>query len=185
MSQQSAPYKMDEMLYQRHVEKFALANVPYCRLVRTRLGTISDSTDIAELHVKLVLQGIAAIVNSDKCHNWPEVYPVGRLEIFGDWHTVAAQNTLHDQGMVLFDVNGLPLLHVVHALIGYGGSGPALTKAIFSDLGISPAIFEEIQRAHRDVLSTDSPYHVVVQSSRDDEDHLTWHWSSVTESAWR
>lgn len=184
MSQQSAPFKMDEMLYARHAEKWEMPNMPGFRRIQTKLGCIDADTDSSELHVKLLLRGITAIVNDQGYTPWSEVQPVGRIEIFGDEYTDGAQNRLQDRGLVLFDTNGQPLVHVCNALIGYSGSGPSLTEAIFAELGVDQEMFDRIQASYAGIRSTNTPYYVVVQSARDTEGSLRWHWSSVRKSIW-
>lgn len=67
----------------------------------------------------------------------PNVHPITRVEFF--------QNPEEElRGAVLFDNRGTALFHVVHALLGYGGSGPLLSRAICDELGIPSELFNEI-----------------------------------------
>lgn len=45
---------------------------------------------------------------------------------------------------MFFDDRGVPLLHVVNALLGYQGAGSALSHRIMRDLGLSESVFTEI-----------------------------------------
>ena len=176
MSQQSAPFKTDEMLYLKHATKWEIPGHFGFRQIDARLGCITGHTEVAELHVKLLLRGIAATVKGDDdYYSWSAVQPIGRIEIFCDDHTEGARHRLQDRGIVLFDVHNRPLVHVLHALIGYGGSGPSLTEAILREIGVDESIFDQIQEAHAGIRSTNTPYYVVVQKV---DDH--WVWSSVT-----
>lgn len=183
MSQQSAPYKMNEMLYKNHAEDRGLSSSSEIRRINTKLGCIDSDTDSSELHVKLLLRGIAETLRIEGHNPWPDIQPIGRIEIICDDHTEAARYRRRDRGIVLFDLNGQPLIHVVNALVGYSGSGPSLTEAIFRELRIDHDIFDEIQQAYQGVRSTNIPCYVVIQSVRDDKGQFKWHWSSVWESA--
>lgn len=178
---------MDEMFYLRHVEDYGMANMPGYRRISTRIGCIDSDADTAELHVKLLLRGITETIRAEGHSIWRDVQPVGRIEIFSDDYTDAAKYRLQDRGLVIFDTNGRPLLHVCNALIGYSGSGPSLTKAIFDELGVGQAIFDEIQATYAGTRSTNTPYYLVVQKVQDDidrPDSFYWTWSSVRSSTW-
>lgn len=171
---------MNELLYLRHVENWGLPNMPDVRRISTKLGCIDTTTDVTELHVQLLLRGITATIEATEYHDrYSTLQPVGRIELFGDGHTDTAQHRLRDRGIVLFDLNMRPLVHVTEALIGYGGSGPGLTEAIFREVGVDPNVFEEIQTNHWEILSTNIPYHVVVQRVETGENQYEWQWMSV------
>lgn len=175
------------MLYLKHATQWDMSSMSGFRRIDTKLGFIDSDTDTAELHVKLLLRGIAATAKAEDYFSWPPVHPVDRIEIFSDDYTEDARYRLKDRGIVLFDVSGRPLVHVCHALIGYGGSGPSLTEAIFQELGVDEGIFDQIQKAYSGIRSTNTPYYVVVQKARDDANRpgmTNWHWSSVRKSIW-
>jgi hypothetical protein len=180
VSQQSAPYKTSNLLYLGYAEEYGVSSMPCYRSIWTKLGcVITSDTDSAEMHVRLILKGIAAVVSAEGYEPWRDIRAVGRIEIFGDWHTRASQDRLQDRGLVLFDVTNRPLLHVVNALIGYGGAGPGLTEAIFDELGVDSEIFEQIQARYAGIISTDTPYYVVIEKVQDgDQSH--WRWSRGT-----
>ncbi len=51
------------------------------------------------------------------------------------------------RGLALFDSNGRLFVHVVHALVGYDGSGPTLSRDILRLIGVPYSVFNEIQAA--------------------------------------
>ena len=62
---------------------------------------------------------------------------IARVEFIWD-------RTTNQRGAVFFDDRGVPLLHVVNALLGYRGAGSALSHRIMRDLGLSESVFTEI-----------------------------------------
>ena len=50
------------------------------------------------------------------------------------------------RGVVFYDNRGVPLIHVVHALLGYDGSGPDLSRRLLETLGVSELEFDEVNR---------------------------------------
>lgn len=178
MSGPTAPEKMDELLYQKYALEYPMLNHPLHRDFTCRLGTVDYSTDMSEEIVRLLIRGI----NDTNAHGGdlhPIVHPVGRIELFGNWHDEALHDQLTDRGLMLFDVHHRPLIYVVNALIGYGGAGPLLTKAILSELAVPDQIFAEIQDEFHEVLSTNTHYYAVIQSTRNPSGLLEWHWSRV------
>ncbi len=51
------------------------------------------------------------------------------------------------RGVTFFDDQGRLIVHVLHALLGYGGSGPMFSKQIMLHLGVSEEMFQDIQSA--------------------------------------
>ncbi|HMS93329.1 MAG TPA: hypothetical protein PKD28_02960 [Candidatus Saccharibacteria bacterium] len=62
---------------------------------------------------------------------------IARVEFIWDRAT-------NQRGAVFFDDRGVPLLHVINALLGYQGAGSALSHRIMRDLGLSESVFTEI-----------------------------------------
>lgn len=62
---------------------------------------------------------------------------IARLEFIWDRHTGR-------RGVVMYDTDGSPVIHVANALLGYSGAGPALSGQIMEALGVLPEVFEMI-----------------------------------------
>lgn len=80
-----------------------------------------------------------------------------RMEFFWDLQS-------DSRGVAFFDDRGRLIVHVLHALLGYGGSGPMFSKQIMLHLGVSEEMFQEIQAA----LWDQRPYKVVLSRERHD-----------------
>ena len=68
------------------------------------------------------------------------------------------------RGVAFYDDRGRLIVHVLHALLGYGGSGPMFSKQIMLHLGVSEEMFQAIQAA----LWDQRPYKVVLSRERHD-----------------
>ena len=80
-----------------------------------------------------------------------------RMEFFWD-------PNFDSRGVAFFDDKGHLIIHVLHALLGYGGSGPMSSKQIMLHLGVSEEMFQDIQSA----LWDQRPYKVVLSRERHD-----------------
>jgi hypothetical protein len=68
------------------------------------------------------------------------------------------------RGVAFYDDRGRLIVHVLHSLLGYGGSGPMFSKQIMLHLGVSEEMFQAIQAA----LWDQRPYKVVLSRERHD-----------------
>ena len=77
---------------------------------------------------------------------------IARVEFIWD-------RTAGRRGAVFFDDRGVPLIHVVNAIMGYSryGSGPALCRQIMADLGVDDQVFKDIN-----TLVTNQDYVIVL-----------------------
>lgn len=146
---------------------------------RARFGTINNiPTYEVEVLMKLILRSIEQS-QLQMLFNWSiEIPPVTRVEIFNNSHCRHRDGKWADQGLILYDDRQRPVIHIMDALIGYGGSGPILTKTILHELTGSHVVFEEINATYHGILSTDKAYNVVVerhQNNATQEAHWTWY----------
>lgn len=113
----------------------------------TLLGSFDQSTDVAWSIVKHLIAGIDALVNPANIYKG-EIGPLVRAEFF--WGEGLPQH----RGVVLYDNKGRAVMHVVHALLGYSGSGPALSGQILKALGVPEEMFEEANNTvpHQDYV---------------------------------
>lgn len=185
MSQKSVHFKTAQLLYLEYARNMPSPGNPEIRTIDTELGSVSSYPHMAKPLLQLVLRGIAAS-NASTDGLSPIIQPVGRIEIFGDWYMEAAKNCLKDQGLVLFDVDDRPLLHVHQATIANEGSpGSLLTKAILDELEVDPRIFDEIQKSQPNMLNRLNPYYVVVQRIHRNDGSVDWEWWNVkSQSSW-
>jgi hypothetical protein len=168
--------KSEHLLYLQHTKEYSMPGLPGMRHIETRLGCVGSDITTAEALVRLLLRGIAADAASPNGSR-PIAQPIGRVELFNSWHDRMA-GPLRDQGMVLFDIEAKPILHVSEAVIGYDGGGSQLTWAILDELGVDLQIFKEIQEAYWNVPGQYRPYYVVVQRARCDDEGVKWRWSA-------
>lgn len=89
-----------------------------------------------------------------------------RIELF------MGSDTFRTRGLALFDKTGRLIVHVVNALLGYGGSGPHLSWQIMEFLGVSKEIFDKIQAATSQENGT-MPYRVILL--RESSSKWVWH----------
>jgi hypothetical protein len=169
--------KADGMLYAEYARPNGMASLPDYRTIQTLAGCIDSPTYEVEDEVRALLRGDES--TGSKVQFDARATPIRRVEIFCDEHVASPRGRMHDRGLVLFDNTGRPIVHVFHALIGYNGSAPSVTKAILDELSIPERIFEEIQATFRGIRNTDRPYYVVIQGTGD---HYSpeWEWWSVT-----
>lgn len=176
MGHVSVPYEKGSLLYLKHVKMGARPGTMY-REVDAVFGCVDASPGRAEAEVEELLHRITS--DNLKGQRPALVRPIGRVEIFCDDHTTGAQGRLQDRGLVLFDMREKPVVHVLHALIGYEGSGSSLTQAILRDVGVPERIFLEIQDEFRGVRTSNIPYYIVIQSAPRGDGELDWGWHSV------
>lgn len=101
------------------------------------LPAISSPTDRSWLICKVLLTGVVVLAG----HEDPDSFGLpARLEFFRN-------DARYERGVVIFDNQGRMIVHVVHALLGYGGSGPYLSEQILGFLGVPEETFHEIQQA--------------------------------------
>lgn len=84
---------------------------------------------------------------------------IARLEFF--W---SVEDDDEYRGVAIFDSRGQLVVHVLHALLGYGGSGPTLSRQIMGLLGVSIEMLDDIQRA----VWNQRPYKIVVSREKHD-----------------
>lgn len=119
---------------------------------KTQFPAFTGSTDLDEPLVRIVLAGMDALAVKDDSSCWTIRPRIDRIELVWSQKDDARNER---RGAILY-ADGTPMVYVMHALAGYGGSGPWLTESIFKQLGIAE-LFEEINTAvpHQN-------YHVVV-----------------------
>lgn len=100
------------------------------------LGAFDQSTDVAWRIIKHILAGIEFLFNPENQYT-NDLAQIVRAEFF--W----SRNANGRRGVVLYDNQGRAVMHVIHALLGYGGSGPQLTWHILETLGVSQEMFNE------------------------------------------
>lgn len=106
----------------------------------TELGDDARSTDKTELLMTYLLAGIESKQGA--------IGPIVRVEFF--W----SHSPDNWRGAILFDHKGQAVFHAIHALLGYSGSGPALSQHILRCLGVPNELFEEANNEvpHQDYL---------------------------------
>lgn len=83
---------------------------------------------------------------------------VDRVEFI---HRPGDQGRREYRGAVFYDTSSprpRPYLHVLNALLGYDGSGPQLSRAIMTHLGMSEPMFARMNDSIRGIRSTSQPY---------------------------
>lgn len=168
--------EMNRMLFRDYAQPRGMANLPDYRIINTIAGCIDSDTVTAEKQVRALLRGEGNAADMGRFD--PSATPIRRVEIFCNEHAASMRGNLLDRGIVLFDSGNRPIVHVFHALVGYYGSAPSLTKAIFTELAIPEKTFEEIQALFWGVRTTGVPYYAVVQVMGDDEP-VQWGWAPV------
>lgn len=81
--------------------------------------------------------------------------PIARLEFFWD-------HTEDTRGVAIFDSSSNLVTHVVHALLGYEGSGPGLSEKIMERVGVPSEVFRAVQQS----TWNSRPYMVVVSRQK-------------------
>jgi len=100
---------------------------------------IDADTDSSWRLVQTILTGVILLSGPDIYHSGHHFDRPDRIEF------VMGEDTFTTRGLILFDGRGRLIVHVVNALLGYGGSGPMLSKQILELLGVPGDIFELIQ----------------------------------------
>lgn len=101
---------------------------------------IDDGTDTSWVRLEIILAGVTALAQQ---HGWNASFGLpARLEFTWD-------NASDRRGVLIYDSRGQLIVHVVHALLGYSGSGPALSEQILSALG-AQELFAPMNQAARD-----------------------------------
>lgn len=99
--------------------------------------------------LRLILMGI---MEDARSRDWNADYSTpARMEFF--WDPKAEQ-----RGVVIFDSQGRMIVHVLHALLGYGGSGPGLSENIMKTLGVTEEMIKDIQES----VWSEQPYKLIV-----------------------
>lgn len=101
------------------------------------------------------------------------VNPISRVEFL---HHPGTETRLGLRGAVLYDSTGQPVFHFVNALIGYSGSGPALSREILRALGVNDYRIDQINEGVRTLMLRKLPYVVIVEL---DETVPNRHWQFV------
>lgn len=105
----------------------------------TELGDDSRHTQATATLLTYLLAGIES-----KATNYDAVGPIARVELFWNRERGGYEGW---RGAVLFDNKGKAIFHAVHALLGYGGAGPALSEHILRCLDVPEALFQEANSA--------------------------------------
>lgn len=139
------------------------------------MPALTQSTHVVWQQLEPILVRIDEARESEQFTASPPFSLPARLELIWDRHHS------HRQGLVMFDSQGQLIVHVVHALLGYDGSGPQLSKQILTHLGVGEAMFEQIQHEVRD-----RPYLVVLsrQKRRFDQGITTTYPTHEVEGEW-
>ena len=108
------------------------------RTYTTKLDEFEQSTDAIWRRVRLILAGIESMA---KQLNPPyfELGIVARAEFFRGRN----RDREYRRGVVLFDTSGVAIMHIKHALLGYGGAGPGLSERIMRALGVPDEMFNQ------------------------------------------
>lgn len=116
---------------------------------RTEMGTIGSWTQQDWAVIESILAGIEALY-----YEWSDEQPgrpsssfgrVARVEFISKFYPENPRRSF--QGAVLFDNYQRPLFHATNALLGYGGSGPMLSRDILMAIGVPEEMFEEVNQA--------------------------------------
>lgn len=107
--------------------------------VASRLGTFSQETDAAARICSLLLKGLDVDADAELAENGVAESAIVRVELFWDPNSADQR-----RGAVFFDSTGQTVMHVMHALLGYNGSGPTLSKCLLRQLGVEQAMFDEL-----------------------------------------
>ena len=177
MGHKVVPYEKGGLLYLKYVKQGAYRGTTTYREVRALFGCI-DLEPIGALSAARGVLRDVANANAGRMRS-PIVRPIGRIEIFGDDHTEAAQRRLQDRGLVLFDTRDKPVLHVLNALIGDRTEESSLTRDVLDEAGVPDWIFFEIQEEFPGIRDTNIPYYIVIQSAPRGDGRLDWDWYSV------
>lgn len=102
---------------------------------QTELGSFDYSTDRAGQLMSYLLPGIEQTARSRPL----EAGKIVRAEFIWKRPT----RPVEDRGVVLWNNHGQAMIHVVNALLGYSGSGPALSQQILRLLGVPEELFEQ------------------------------------------
>ncbi len=116
---------------------------------------IDTTTDQAWNQVKVILAGVIALAKDKPYAGSDDYGQPARIELLWD------RGNKDLRGLVVFDNQGRLIVHVVNALLGYGGSGPYLTEQILTFLGVSQQMFGELQQA-----SWDRPYLLILSRQK-------------------
>ncbi|MCA9313305.1 hypothetical protein KDA08_03210 [Candidatus Saccharibacteria bacterium] len=100
------------------------------------LGSFPQATDVAWNIVKHILAGIDALADPENMFK-SDIGQLVRAEFF--WNEGLPQH----RGVVLYDNKGHAVMHVIHALLGYGGAGPMLSQLILEALGVPIGMFNK------------------------------------------
>lgn len=129
----------------------------------TRIGTFDKSSDQDWAVLEPLLTGIDALYRSHEDtveFGMHSTYGrIARVELF---HTIGINNRDAKRGAVIFDNRGEPLMHLLGALLGYGGAGPTFTKQVLTAIGVPEEMFDEVNQS---VVSHD--YDTVIFSRED------------------
>ena len=134
-----------------------------------RLGFFTEDAATAAFRARTMIMGIKYYTGRNGVNE--DYGPVARVEAF--WRKGSQHH-----GLLMFDHTGQLVIQVVHALLGYSGSGSAASELILGELGIPSYLTEragmEVQNSdyvvvfsrqfHEEVEGIDAviPYHDVV-----------------------
>ena len=124
-------------------------------------------------------------IDNDTSASWQLVQPlIAGINLLNEWNIdrrggfakparielYMGADSFRTRGLVIFDESDRLIVHVVNALVGYGGTGPQLSKQILSFLDVSPEIIDEIQAATSQEKGS-KPYNILLVRSGYD-----WQW---------
>lgn len=123
-------------------------------IYNSKLGYFCNTTDLDAELLRYLIRGIEIEATKGST----TIGKLVRAEFFWKHEQFGGPST---RGVVLYDNTSAPIVHVVHALLGYGGSGPALSEAILRYLGVPTGLFEQANAAvqHQDYVVVFSREH--------------------------
>lgn len=162
-----------EPLYGNYVNERCSSACEYGGVIQTLFGTVDAFTDDCSAFVDALIRGIRAQHDDLNARHRFSRWLV-RVEFIRRWDTLRNQAEL--RGAVIFDQNDCPILHLPHALLGYGGAGAIHSQDVLRSLGVPASIFDEINRAVDGIRSTNNPYVIIVYINDDGN----WAWTRTT-----
>ena len=111
---------------------------------RTAMRTFDSWTQQDWAALEPILAGIDSLY-----YEWSQDEPLKQNSTFGriaraEFFWVMRSEQKACQGVVLFDNYRRAILHATNALLGYGGSGPDLSRQILMAIGVSEDMFDEV-----------------------------------------
>ena len=140
------------------------------------MRALTQDTYVAWRQLEPILARITGVLGTDQFTDSPPFSLPARIEL------IRTQDHSNLQGLVLFDSQGQLIVHVVHALLGYEGSGTKISEQILGYLGVSEAMFREIQQNVQN-----RPYLIILSRQKHElhEDVRVSNLTPEVEEEWR